>query len=107
MAQWSLRTKLVAAIAVAIAPAVGLAAWSTYDDIVTARASRNEAVSIAIEQAVARHRELIEGSRRMVTAACSSNEVRKALDPAASSADIQACEGYLSSMLQKFPAQYS
>jgi two-component sensor histidine kinase len=107
MAQWSLRTKLVAAIAVAIVPIVGLAGWSTYDDLVAARDSRSQAVSIAIQEAVARHRELIEGSRRLVTAACASDEVREATDPAASPAAIQACGSYLSDVMQKYPAQYS
>jgi two-component sensor histidine kinase len=107
MPQWSLRTKLVAAVVVAVIPVVGLAAWGTYGDIVAARESRSQAVSIAIEEAVARHRELIEGSRRLVTAACASDEARKAVDSAASPADLQACGNYLSNVLQKYAAQYS
>jgi two-component sensor histidine kinase len=107
MARWSLRTKLVAAVVLALAPAIGLMAWSTYDDIVAARAARNDAVSAAIEQAAARHRELIEGSRRLVIAACSADAVRKVLSPAATPADVDACEGYLSGVLQGFPNQYS
>src|SRR5690242_4960518 len=106
MPRWSLRTKLVAAVVVAVIPVVGLAAWGTYDDIVAARKSRSQVVSIAIEEAVARHRELIEGSRRLVTAACASDEARKAVDSAASPADLQACGNYLSSVLQKYAAQY-
>jgi two-component sensor histidine kinase len=107
MAQWSLRTKLLAAIVAATIPIAGLAAWSTCDDIASARETRAQAVSIAIEEAVARHRELIEGSRRLVAAVCASNEVRKAVDAAASVSDVQACGRYLSDVLQKYPAQYS
>ena len=107
MAQWSLRTKLVAVVVAALAPVVGLAAWSTYDDIVTARASRATAVAAAVEEAAARHRELIEGSRRLVAATCSANAVSKVLDSGATPDDVNACAAYLSRVLKEFPNEYS
>jgi two-component sensor histidine kinase len=99
--------KLVVAVVAALAPAVGLAAWSTYDDIMAARAAREEAVSAAVERAAARHRELIEGSRRLVTAACSADVVRKTVSTAATADDVDACERYLSGVLKGFPNEYS
>jgi two-component sensor histidine kinase len=107
MTRWSLRAKLVAAIFVALLPAIILAGWSSYEDIVAERARHAEAVYVAIERAVARHREIIEGSRRLVTAACSDDIVQRGLDPAATPADIGRCESYLSGMLRKFPSDYS
>ncbi|MBS0219561.1 MAG: sensor histidine kinase [Proteobacteria bacterium] len=107
MARWSLRTKLMVVVCAALVPFVGLAAWSTYDDIVAARADRAAAVSAAVEQAAARHRELIEGSRRLVAAACSADAVRTVVSSKVTADDIRACEGYLSRVLAQFPNEYS
>ncbi|SKA37043.1 Two-component sensor histidine kinase, contains HisKA and HATPase domains [Enhydrobacter aerosaccus] len=107
MAEWSLRTKLVAAVGAALLPVVALAGWSTYDDIAGARAAREEAISASLEQAVAQHRELIEGSRRLVAAACTSDIVRRTIASTATTADVNACEGYLSDILQQFPGDYT
>ena len=107
MALWSLRTKLVAATAAALVPMVALAAWATYDNICSERARRAESASVAVEQAVAHHRELLEGSRRMVVAACASRVVQRSLDPSSTTGDINACEAYLAGVLQRFPAEYS
>jgi two-component sensor histidine kinase len=107
MARWSLRSKLMAAVVAALVPAVGLAAWSTYDDIMERQTARDEAVSAAVEQTAARHRELIEGSRRLVLAACSADAVQNVLKPTATASDVDACEGYLSRVLKSFPNEYS
>ena len=107
MARWSLRSKLMAVVVAALVPAVGFAAWSTYDDIMEKQAARDEAVSAAVEQTAARHRELIEGSRRLVLAACSTDVVQNVLKPTATPADVDACENYLLRVLKGFPNEYS
>ncbi|MBS0520193.1 MAG: sensor histidine kinase [Proteobacteria bacterium] len=107
MAGWSLRTKLVAAVGVAIAPVIALAAWSTRDEIVAVRAAREETMSASLERAVARYRELIEGSRRLVAATCSADIARKPIGPAATKADADACGAYLSDVVRQFPGQYA
>ncbi len=107
MALWSLRTKLVAATAAALLPIVALTGWATYDDIRSERVRSAENASAAVEQAVAHHRELIEGSRRVVVAACTSRLVQKLLESSSTTGDINACEAYLAGVLQRFPADYS
>jgi two-component sensor histidine kinase len=107
MARWSLRTKLVAVAALALLPVVAISGWRAYDDARQARTRHTEAASAVAEFASGRYREIMEGSRRLLVAACSDDAVQGALEPAASPADIARCEGYLSQLLQKFPADYS
>ncbi len=54
-----------------------------------------------------RHRELIEGSRRLLAAVCSDDAVRLSANPDATPADINRCEAYLGEVLRKFPNEYS
>jgi two-component sensor histidine kinase len=107
MARWSLRTKLLAATAIALLPVLILASWRTYDDVKATQSGRADAVAAAAELAVSRHRELIEGSHRMMVAACAADVVRRSVDPAATPADVDACESYLLGLVRKFPADYS
>jgi two-component sensor histidine kinase len=107
MAQWSLRTKLVFAAAIALIPALDLAAWSTYRDIDTTDALRDQAMVAGMEQSVSQYRELIEGSRRMFVAACNGVAVRASLEKNATTGDLGACGGYLSNVLERFPGEYA
>ena len=107
MARWSLRTKLLAATAGALLPVLALAAWRTYDDILSAQRRRADAVAAAAELAVSRHRELIEGSHRLLLAACANADVRKSVEPSATPAEIGDCEAYLAGLIRKFPMEYS
>ena len=50
---------------------------------------------------------LIEGSRRLLVAACAEDAVRRSADPDATPADINRCEAYLTSVLAEFPREYS
>src|SRR5258708_40356077 len=95
MARWSLRAKLLAAISIALLPVLALACWRTYDDIRAGQGRRADAVAAAAELAVSRHRELIEGSHRLLLAACANQAVRKSAEPAAAPADIDGCNAYL------------
>src|SRR6478752_5559987 len=99
MARWSLRTKLLAATAIALLPVLMLASWRTYDDVLLARNRRADAVAAAAELAVSRHRELIEGSHRLLLAACANDVVRKSAEPAATAADTDGCDSYLAGLV--------
>ena len=107
MARWPLRAKLVVAIGVALLPVLGLSGWRAYDDVLKARSQRAVAVAAAAELAVTRHRELIDSSRRLLTAACSEEAVQKSASPIATPDDVDRCESYLIRLLQKFPTEYS
>ncbi len=107
MARWSLRTKLVAAVAVALLPVLALSGWRAYDDTLRTKSWRAAVIASAAELAVSRHRALMEGSRRLLIAACSEEAVQKSADPAATPGDIDRCQTYLVRLLQKFPAEYS
>src|SRR5262249_37509576 len=107
MARWSLRAKLLAATAIALLPVLALACWRTYDDIRAAQGRRADAVAAAAELAVSRHRELIEGSHRLLVAACATEAVRKAAEPTATQADVDECDMYLAGLWKKFPPESS
>ena len=107
MARWSLRAKLLAATSIALLPILALACWRTYEDIRAAQGRRADAVAAAAELAVSRHRELIEGSHRLLLAACGTEAVRKSAEPTATQADIDECNAYLGGLVKKFPAEYS
>src|SRR5260370_10131420 len=107
MARWSLRTKLLAATAIALLPVLGLACWRTYDEVLAAKGRRADAVAAAAELAVSPHRELSEGSLRLLLAACSNAAVRKGAEPTATPAEIDECEAYLAGLVKQFPAEYS
>jgi two-component sensor histidine kinase len=107
MARWSLRTKLVAVATLALLPVLLLSGWRAWHDSRLTQARRSEAAFAVAEGAASRHRELIEGSRRLLIAACSDDAVRAALEPAATAADLERCEGYLAQLLQRFPSDYS
>jgi two-component sensor histidine kinase len=107
MARWSLRAKLLAATSIALLPVLALAGWRTYEDVRAAQGRRADAVAAAAELAVSRHRELIEGSHRLLLAACATDAVRKSAEPTATQADIDECDAYLAGLVKKFPAEYS
>jgi two-component sensor histidine kinase len=107
MARWSLRTKLVAVAVLALLPVLLLSGWRTYHDARAARARHAESASAVAELAAGRQRELVEGSRRLLIAACTDDAVRAALQAEASDADLERCTGYLGQLLQRFPADYS
>ncbi|SEN78792.1 Two-component sensor histidine kinase, contains HisKA and HATPase domains [Rhodospirillales bacterium URHD0017] len=107
LASWSLRTRLVVVVTVALLPVLALAAWYAVREQRASQVSHVEAVVTAAELVVARHRELIEASRRMLVAMCEEDTVRLSANPDASAADIKRCEAYLGQVLQRFPNEYS
>jgi two-component sensor histidine kinase len=107
LARLSLRTKLVLLVAAALLPVLGLAAWRADSELRKAETQRAEAVAVAAELAVARHRVLIEGTRRLLVAICSEDAVSKSASPEATPSDIAGCETYLARVLKAFPGEYS
>ena len=107
LAGWSLRTRLVLVVTVALLPVLALSAWYAVREQRATQLRHAEAVAAAAELVVARHRELIEASRRLLVAICEEGAVRQSANPDASAADINRCEAYLGQVLQKFPNEYS
>jgi two-component sensor histidine kinase len=107
MARWSLRTKLVAVAALALLPVVAISGWRAFDDAREVQARHAEAASAVSGLADSRYRELMEGSRRLLVAACADDAVQRVLQPTATAEDTQRCDAYLSQLLQKFPSDYS
>jgi len=106
MARWSLRTKLVAVAALALLPILVLSGWRAYIDSRAAQARRAEAATTVAEQAAARYRELLEGSRRLLVAACDDEALRAAVIGEPAPADLDRCESYLGRLLKRFSADY-
>jgi two-component sensor histidine kinase len=107
LAGWSLRTRLVLVVTVALLPVLALSAWYAVREQRTSELRRAEAVAAAAELVVARHRELLEATRRLLVAICEEDTVRLSANPDATAADINRCEAYLGRVLQKFPDEYS
>lgn len=107
MVRWSLRSKLVTLVALALLPVLGLAAWQARlqeESVVSQRAAALGAVS---DLAVARYASLFEASRRLLTAACTDESVEQSASAEPSSATAGRCGGYLSKLLAAYPGQYS
>ena len=107
LAGWSLRTRLVVVVTVALLPVLALSAWYAVREQRTTERRRVETVAAAAELVVARHRELFEATRRLLVAMCEENTVRQSASPEATAGDINRCEAYLGQVLQKFPNEYS
>src|ERR1044072_5942120 len=107
LAGWSLRTRLVVVVTIALLPVLALAASYAVREQRAGQIRHAEAVVAAAELVVARHRELIEASRRLLVAMCEEDTVRLSPNPDASAGDINRCEAYLGQVLQKFPNEYS
>jgi two-component sensor histidine kinase len=107
LAGWSLRTRLVVVVTVALLPVVALSAWYAVREQRATELRRVETVAAAAELVVARHRELLEATRRLLVAMCEEDTVRQSASPDATAGDINRCEAYLGQVLQKFPNEYS
>jgi two-component sensor histidine kinase len=107
MAQWSLRTNLVAVVAIAFLPAVALSGLWAYQDVAAEKARRSQASVAAAELSGAGHRQLLEASKRLLISACADDAVQKSVDSSATPADTERCEAYLGRLMQNFPTEYS
>jgi two-component sensor histidine kinase len=107
LARQSLRTRLVALVTLALLPVLVLAAFYANREHQRTDLLRGEAAAAEAELVVGRHRELLEGTRRMLAAMCSEDSVQRSADADATQADISACGGYFRRVLSAFPNQYS
>src|SRR5438874_2587303 len=107
LARRSLRTKLVAALSAALLPVLALSAWYAVTEQRRADLRKEEAMATAAQLAAARYHELIEGSHRLLVAACSEDAVRESAKPDATPAAVNRCAAYLARVLEQFPKQYS
>ncbi len=107
LAHWSLRTRLVAFVAVVLSPVLALSAWDAVRETRLSEQRLGDAVAAAAERIAGRHKELIEGSRRLLMAICASSAVRTSANPDAPASDIRQCEAYLGQVVQMFPTEYS
>ncbi len=107
MARWSLRSKLVTLVALALLPVLGLAAWQAEKEEAAGIARRGVALGAVADLSVARYGGLFEASQRMLSAACADEAVESStgVDPPA--AAVGRCESYLSRLLSSYPDQYS
>jgi two-component sensor histidine kinase len=107
LARWSLRPKLAAAIIAAALPILALAVWWATDAQREFEDRRMQGIRATAQLAAGRYSEVVEGSRRLLAALCSDDDVDAATRPDATPADINRCEAYLGRVLGQFPDQYS
>jgi two-component sensor histidine kinase len=107
LVRWSLRTKLVAVVTLALLPVLALSAWYALREQNTSAARRAGAAVEAAELVVARHRELLEASRRLLTAMCAEDTVRQSAGREAAPSDISRCGAYLGEVVADFRDDYS
>jgi len=105
VARWSLRSKLVTLVALALLPVLGLAAWQAGKEEAAGVARLSAALGAVADLSVARYGGLFEASQRMMSAACADESVEGATagEPSA----VGRCESYLSKLLAAYPDQYS
>ncbi len=107
LAGWSLRSRLVAVVTLALLPVLLLSAWHASVEQHRTELHRVSSMLAAADLGVARHRELIESSRRLLMAMCADDAVRSSANLDAAPSDIPRCEAYLSSVLEMFGDEYS
>lgn len=106
-ARWSLRSKLCIAVVAAFLPALGLAAWDAQEGLRKIEVRRAAALELTAELAMTRHRAMIAGTQRLLSAACSDTAVAASAGPDAPPTEIAACNAYLGGILKLFPSDYS
>jgi len=103
----SLRTRLLAVVVLALMPVLGLSAWRAYDGGQVAAERRSAAVTAAAELAVARQREVVEGTKGLLIALADAPVVKRSIAAQPTPADIDECSAYLKAPFTNFPGAYS
>lgn len=106
-ARWSLRSTLVAIAALTLLPILGLAAWQAEREQAARVALREASLAAAADLVGARYGELIEASRRLLSAACMADVVRQSANNQPEPVDVSRCESYFTRVLSTAPSQYS
>ena len=86
MARWSLRSKLVTLVALALLPVLGLAAWQAEKEEAAGIDRRAAALGAVADLSVARYSGLFEASQRMLAAACADESIERAASGEAAAA---------------------
>ena len=107
MAQWSLRGKLAAVLAVTFLPVIVLSGLDAHRDAAARKARHVESVLASAEIASSQYRQLLEGSRRLLMSACGDEAVSASAVPAPAPADVQRCDDYLARVTRNFTTDYS
>jgi two-component sensor histidine kinase len=107
LAHWSLRSRLVAVVTLALLPVLALSAWHAVAEQRRTEVHRVAAVVAAADLAVARHRQFIESSRRLLMALCTEDAVRSSAGVDAAPSEIGQCEAYLGNVLLMFGDEYA
>jgi|FEC22Drversion2_1045045.scaffolds.fasta_scaffold00492_18 two-component sensor histidine kinase len=107
LARWSLRSRLVAVVALALLPLVALSGWYAKREEHRSEMRRSEPLVAAAELVASRHRQLLASSRGMLAAMCAEDAVQLSATPEATASDINACGAYLRRALRAFPNEYS
>ncbi len=106
-ARWSLRSTLVAIAALTLLPILGLAAWQAEREQAAKADLREASLTAAADLVGARYGELIEASRRLLSAACTADVVRQSANIQPEPVDVSRCESYFTRVLSTAPSQYS
>ncbi len=104
-ARWSLRSTLVAIAALTLLPILGLAAWQAEREQAARVALREASLAAAADLVGARYGELIEASRRLLSAACMADVVRQSANNQPEPVDVSRCESYFTRVLSTAPSQ--
>src|SRR5262249_13666273 len=105
LARRSLRSKLIVALVVALLPLIALSGWRSLAEQRRADQRQEAVLATAAELAAARYDELIEGSHRLLAAACQEEAVRQSGNAEAPSGNVNRCEAYLARVLGNFPKE--
>ena len=96
MAQWSLRGKLAAILAVTFLPIIVLSGIDALRDAAARKTRHVERELASAEIASSQYRQLLEGSRRLLMSACGDEAVSASAVPEPAPADVQRCDDYTS-----------
>jgi two-component sensor histidine kinase len=107
VARRSLRTKLIASVLVALLPLIALSAWQAIDRQRQAEERVQRDRETIARGGVARYREMVESSQRLLLATCAEGAVRQATAADAGPAVVERCDAYLARVLDHVAGQYS
>ncbi len=106
-ARWSLRSKLVAVIALALVPVVCLSVWQAAALREAAAARQVSALAAAADMAAARFDAQVTSATSLLTAVCADDVVRASILPDAQAGVVAQCEAYIGRTLADRQGNYS
>ncbi|WP_421999038.1 sensor histidine kinase [Reyranella sp.] len=107
LARWSLRTRLLAAVVLALVPVFALSLWNALDTQWRGEANRAEDLAVATDLGAARQRETVASAHRLLEAVCANDTVRAGAAVTALPEQAERCGAYLGEVLRAFPNDYA